>query len=134
MGAGASAAPAGAAAPGAAAAWADDGPYLFRDATADSGLGVFQQVCGSPEKPFLPETVGGGCALLDFDQDGDLDVYLTNGGRLGQPLESNPSDALFVNDGHGRFTDGSKAAGIDERRWSDGARACDLDGDGWSDL
>ena len=99
-----------------------------------AGLSGFQQVCGSPEKPFLPETVGGGCALFDHDQDGDLDAYLTNGGRFGQPLDSNPSDALFTNDGRGRFSDGSGAAGIDERRWSNGVRVCDVDCDGWSDL
>jgi hypothetical protein len=91
-------------------------------------------VSGSPEKPFLPETVGGGCALFDHDHDGDLDAYLTNGGRFGQALDRNPSDALFLNDGRGRFTDGSAAAGIDERRWSNGVRVCDVDGDGWSDL
>ena len=78
--------------------------------------------------------MGGGCALHDFDQDGDLDAYLTNGGTLGAPLEANPSDALFWNDGHGRFTDGSRAAGIDERRWTNGVRVCDVDGDGWSDI
>ena len=115
-------------------AWSDDGPYRFTDATAAAGLAGFQQVCGSPEKPFLPETMGGGCALFDHDQDGDLDAYLTNGGRFGQGLDSNPSDALFVNDGRGRFLDGSSAAGIDERRWTCGVRVCDVDGDGWSDL
>jgi hypothetical protein len=116
------------------AAHADDGPYLFRDVTAESGLGAFRQVCGSAEKPVLPETVGGGCALFDHDQDGDLDAYLTNGGRLGAPLEENPSDALFLNDGRARFTDGSRAAGIDERRWTNGVRVCDVDGDGRSDV
>jgi hypothetical protein len=112
----------------------DDGPYLFRDATAASGLSAFRQVSGSSEKPFIVETVGGGCALYDHDQDGDLDAYLSNGGLLGQPLEANPSDALFLNDGRGRFTDGSRAAGIDERRWTCGVRVCDVDGDGWSDV
>ena len=113
--------------------YADTGPLLFRDATAESGLGAFVQVCGSKEKPFLVETVGGGCALFDHDGDGDLDAYLTNGGRLGVPLEENPSDALFVNDG-GHFREVSAEAGIDERFWTNGVRACDVDGDGWRDL
>ncbi len=115
-------------------AWSDDGPYRFRDATEASGLASFEQVSGSPEKPFLPETVGGGCALFDHDHDGDLDAYLTNGGRLGQARAANPSDALYLNDGGGRFTDGSAAAGIDERGWTNGVRVCDVDGDGWSEL
>jgi hypothetical protein len=117
-----------------AATWHEQGPFLFRDVTRESGLGRFEQLSGSPEKPFLVETVGGGCALFDLDQDGDNDAYLTNGGRLGQPLESNPSDALFWNDGRARFSDGSQEAGIDERRWTNGVRAGDVDGDGWPDL
>jgi hypothetical protein len=120
-------------APAASSGYSDDGPFLFRQAET-CGLEEFEQRSGSAEKPFLVETVGGGCALHDFDQDGDLDAYLTNGGTLGAPLEANPSDALFWNDGHGRFTDGSRAAGIDERRWTNGVRVCDVDGDGWSDI
>lgn len=114
--------------------WSAEGPYRFSDATQAAGLAGFVQVAGSPEKPFLLETVGGGCALFDHDRDGDLDAYLTNGGRLGQPLASNPSDALYRNDGRGRFTDASRAAGIDERRWTNGVRVCDADGDGLDDL
>ena len=117
-----------------ARAHSDDGPYRFRDATAESGLTTFVQENGVPEKRYLVESVGGGCALFDSDQDGDLDAYLSNAGRLGRPEADNPSDALYVNDGGGRFADGSRAAGIDERRWTNGVRVCDVDGDGWSDL
>jgi hypothetical protein len=116
------------------AAYSDDGPYRFRDATEASGLGGFVQLNGSKEKLYLVESVGGGCALFDADQDGDLDAYLTNGGELGRSLETTPSDALYTNDGRGRFSDASRAAGIDERRWSNGVRTCDLDADGWTDL
>ena len=114
--------------------YTDDGPYRFRDVTAEAGLGAFVQQNGVPEKRYLVESVGGGCALFDQDQDGDLDVYLSNAGMLGRPESENPSDALFVNDGRGRFTDHTQAAGIDERRWTNGVRVCDLDGDGWSDI
>jgi enediyne biosynthesis protein E4 len=127
-------APAPAAAPTAAATHADDGPFLFRDATEAAGLAGFHQLSGSQEKPFLVETVGGGCALFDHDNDGDLDAYLTNGGVLGQALAQNPSDALYENDGRARFADVSARAGIDERRWTNGVRVCDVDGDGWHDL
>lgn len=118
----------------AASPWHDEGPLRFRDATEASGLATFRQHNGSVEKPFLVETVGAGCALFDHDQDGDLDAWLTNGGELGRPESENPSDALFVNDGAGRFTDGSAAAGVDERRWTNGVRTLDVDGDGWQDV
>jgi len=114
--------------------WHDEGPFLFRDASAESGLALFRQENGSPEKPFLVETVGAGVALFDHDQDGDLDAWLTNGGSLGRALAENPSDALFVNDGAGRFQDGSAAAGVDERRWTNGVRTLDVDGDGAQDV
>lgn len=117
-----------------APSYSDDGPFLFRDATEAAGLQDFRQVSGSPEKPYLVETVGGGCALFDHDRDGDLDAYLTNGGRLGAPLAENPSDALYLNDGRARFSEATGAAGIDERRWTNGVRVCDVDGDGWNDL
>lgn len=112
----------------------EEGPYRFRDATIAAGLAGFVQANGSREKRYLVESVGGGCALFDADQDGDLDAYLTNAGLLRQAEEENPSDALYLNDGRGHFTDGSRAAGIDERRWTNGVRVCDLDGDGWGDL
>jgi hypothetical protein len=110
------------------------GTYVFRDVTAESGLAAFEQQNGSAEKPFLVETVGGGCALFDHDQDGDLDAWLTNGGQLGQELARNPSDALFLNDGRGKFHDGSAEAGVEERHWTNGVRVCDVDGDGWLDV
>jgi hypothetical protein len=112
----------------------EHGPYLFRDATVGSGLESFRQTSGDPEKPFIVETVGGGVALFDADADGDLDAYLTNAGTLGVPLEHNPSDAFFANDGRARFEERTGPAGIDERRWTNGVRVADVDGDGWSDL
>lgn len=108
--------------------------FFFVDVTDAAGLGEFRQVNGDSEKPFIVETVGGGVALFDYDGDGDLDAYLSNGGSLGVPIETNPSDALFANDGNGRFDDTSRFAGIDERRWTNGVRTVDLDGDGWLDV
>jgi len=112
----------------------DRGPFVFVDATEASGLASFVQVNGDPEKPFIVETVGAGVALFDADGDGDLDAYLTNGGHLGGPLEENPSDGLFTNDGRGVFVDRTREAGIDERELSSGVRSVDLDSDGNLDL
>jgi hypothetical protein len=51
----------------------------FVDVAAEAGLDTFLQENGNKDKPYIVETVGGGVAWLDYDQDGDLDLYLTNG-------------------------------------------------------
>ena len=106
-------------------------PYLFTDITAASGLSAFTQVNGTLEKRFVVESFGAGTALFDPDGDGDLDVYLGNGGKLeGIPEGQEPRDALFLNDGHAHFTDGTEAAGLGDRNWTNGVRSVDLDSDG----
>jgi hypothetical protein len=65
-----------------------------------------------------------GLAAADIDNDGDVDLYLTN---LGQ-------NVLFLNDGHGAFHDGTSHAGLQDPGWSCGAAFLDYDNDGWLDL
>ena len=65
-----------------------------------------------------------GVALGDIDNDGDLDVFVTNRGR----------DTLYRNEGHGTFTDITDGAGVGGDAWSTSAGFCDLDSDGFLDL
>ena len=55
------------------------GPIVFQDIAEKAGLSKWHHVSGSPEKKFILETVGSGVALLDYDNDGWLDIYLVNG-------------------------------------------------------
>jgi hypothetical protein len=91
-------------------------------------------VCGSPGKETILDTLGTGACWLDYDRDGDLDLFLVNGARLkpaaGEPA---PLDALFRNDG-GRFVDVSAAAGVADPRWGVGCAVGDYDADGDPDL
>jgi hypothetical protein len=113
------------------AAGAAELPYLFTDVTAESGLAAFTQVNGTSEKRFVVESFGAGTALFDPDGDGDLDVYLSNGGKLeGLAPGEEPRDALFLNDGAARFRDGTSAAGLGDAHWTNGVRTVDLDSDG----
>lgn len=106
-------------------------PYLFTDITRASGLAAFTQVNGTNEKEFVVESFAGGVALFDPDGDGDMDAYLTNGGRLeGRVPGQEPRDALFLNDGKARFTDGTAGANLGDANWTCGVRTVDLDGDG----
>lgn len=110
--------------------FAQDTPY-FRDVTAEMGLN-FQHVNGfSPERR-LVETMGSGGALLDYDNDGDLDLYLVQGNELpkGNP---NVVNRLYRNDG-GYFTDVTIETGVGDSGYGMGAVAADYDGDGHTDL
>jgi hypothetical protein len=124
-------APGGAVAAGDEAAPQSAPRYLFTDVSAESGLAGFVQVNGDAEKRFVVESFGAGVALFDADGDGDMDAYLSNGSKLeGLAAGAEPRDALYVNDGAGRFTDGTDAAKLGDRRWTCGVRTVDLDSDG----
>jgi hypothetical protein len=108
----------------------------FADATRGAGLASFHRVSGSASKDYLLEAKGGGLALLDFDGDGWLDVYLVNGATFealrGQ--EEAPPAALFRNNRDGTFTDVTALAGVPNRGWGQGACTGDYDNDGDEDL
>ena len=108
----------------------------YEDVTRVSGLHSFEHRSGSPRKPYLPETVGSGLALVDYDNDGWLDVYLVNAlaedARLGREVPG--SAALFRNNRDGTFADVTADAGVGNDRWGVGVCAGDANNDGWEDL
>ena len=108
----------------------------FKNITEASGLGTFEHRAGSPDKPYLPETIGSGVALFDYDNDGWLDVYLVNAlsdqARKGEAPPN--SAALFHNNQDGTFTDVTAQAGVANQRWGTGVCAGDINNDGWEDL
>ena len=105
----------------------------FIERTASSGVD-FTSVCGGREKDYILEVNGGGCALFDYDGDGDLDIFFVNGGRFSQAGETAPGDRLYRNEGGWRFTDVTAATGILETAWGCGCAVADLDNDGDEDL
>lgn len=118
---------------GAAAADSDPG-IRFVDVAATSGIRM-TNVCGERSKDYVVESIGTGACWFDYDGDGDPDLFVPNGARrpdAGVPEES--SDALFRNEGKGRFVEVTEAAGLVNRGWSVGCAAADVDGDGWIDL
>ncbi len=106
---------------------------VFADVTAAAGI-RFRHNNGAFGKKFLPETLGSGCAFLDFDSDGWQDVLLINSkdwpGRTASP--SHP--ALYRNNRNGTFTDVTKQAGLAVELYGFGVAAADYDNDGDTDI
>ncbi len=112
------------------------GPIIFQDIAKQAGLAAWTHRMGTPQKTSIVESVGSGVALLDYDNDGWLDVYLVNGSTAEAEAgkAKAPHAALFHNNHDGTFTDVTAKAGVTNDRWGFGAVVADYDNDGWPDL
>ena len=111
---------------------------VFRDVSAEAGLD-FRHRSGAAGNFHLPEIMGSGAALFDYDNDGDLDAYLVQSGSLDADDESR--NRLFRNSGHApaagrtpRFEDVTASAGVGHRGYGMGVTTGDIDNDGFLDL
>ncbi|MDE2691754.1 MAG: CRTAC1 family protein [Acidobacteriota bacterium] len=130
---------------------AGENEVLFTDATRSAGLD-FRHWNGMSGHLYYPEVVGAGAALFDYDNDGDLDLYLVQGNLLGNEGDRTstttpwtgdwpPRDRLYRNDlepsddgAAVRFIDVTEESGIAATGYGMGVVAADLDNDGWVDL
>jgi len=119
-----------------AGGFVDSGPVIFQDVSKESGLGGWIHKMGVPQKDFIVETNGSGVCLLDYNNDGWLDIYLVNGSTFNalDGKEEPPHAALFRNNHDGTFTDVTQQAGVANDRWGYGCSVADYDNDGWPDI
>jgi len=113
-----------------------EGPIVFQDISAKAGLTSWHHQMGTLEKKFIIEVNGSGAALLDYDNDGWLDIYLVNGSTydaMSGKVEP-PHAALFHNNHDGTFTNVAAQAGVTNDRWGTGVAIGDYDNDGWPDI
>jgi hypothetical protein len=110
-------------------------PVVFEEVAAARGL-RFANDPGRTDRRHQPESMGGGVALFDYDNDGWLDVYVVNGAALPAIDKSAPRhwNRLFHNQRDGTFADVSQAAGVVGRGYDIGVVAGDFDNDGNVDL
>lgn len=108
-------------------------PVTFRDVSAESGIS-FQHRSGARGKKYMPETVGSGCAFLDYDGDGRLDLFYINSTDWPGPGAASHYPALYRNKGDGTFQDVTRAAGLALNVYGMGACVADYDNDGDADL
>ncbi|HEX4037605.1 MAG TPA: CRTAC1 family protein [Acidobacteriaceae bacterium] len=112
------------------------GPVIFMNVARQAGLAGWHNVTGTAQKHVIVEAKGSGVALLDYDNDGWLDIYLVNGSTFDAQTGKTtpPRAALFHNNHDGTFTDVAEKAGVTNDRWGLGVAVGDYDNDGWPDL
>jgi hypothetical protein len=121
-------------APGSAAAQPGAGGAQFVDVAREVGI-TFRHQSGRSGRLYLPETIGSGCAFLDYDGDGHLDLFLVNSSRLPGFTGQGPFyPALYRNRGDGHFEDVTKRAGLAVDCYGMGCAVGDYDNDGHPDL
>ena len=117
-------------------------PPLFEDVTARSGI-RFKHAASRTSQKYLPESMGAGVAMFDYDNDGWLDLFFVNGARIPDPMprgaspdKSDPRfwNRLYRNNHDGTFRDVTEAAGLEGRLYGMGVATGDYDNDGNVDL
>ena len=113
----------------------DSSDAWFSEEAAIRGI-TFHHQTGFAGRHLLPEIVGSGAALADFDGDGDLDAYLVQSGSLYdlEPGVEQPTNRLYINRGDGTFEEADNAHGADDQGYGMGVAVGDYDNDGDIDL
>ena len=114
----------GAAAPG----------FSFTNIARAAGLDARIVFGGEATNKYLLETTGTGVALIDYDNDGRLDLFFVNGSTLEGPADRAPTNHLYRNTGTGSFEDVTRKAGLAASGWGQAACVGDYDNDGSDDL
>jgi hypothetical protein len=107
--------------------------FGFVDVTQRAGI-QFQHNSGAYGGKLLPETLGSGCAFLDYDADGWQDILLINGMDWPGHKRQRSTLRLYKNNRNGTFTDVTKAAGLDVEMYGMGVAVGDYDNDGFPDV
>ncbi len=125
-------------APRAAAPAATQAAPWFVDVSKEAGFTAINHTAMPDRKDWVGSVVGGGVIVLDYDQDGLMDLVVVDGTMLDEKGRLSYSDdartRVYHNDGNMRFTDVTAKSGVDLKGFGVGGASCDYDGDGWPDF
>src|SRR5271165_712723 len=107
-------------------------PVQFKDVTAAAGI-HFKHNAGKAGKKYLPETMGAGVAIFDYNGDGKPDILFVNSKDL-EPHGKRTTCALYRNNGNGTFADVTAGSGLDIEMYGIGVSTADYDNDGREDI
>jgi enediyne biosynthesis protein E4 len=111
------------------------GEFPFEQVPAAASGISWRHSSGKSAEKYLPETTGAGCAFLDYDNDGWMDIYLVNSGKCDFYTPDPPlRNALYRNNRDGTFSDVTQQAGVGAGGFGQGVAVGDYDGDGFPDL
>src|ERR1700704_7034446 len=111
------------------------GEFPFEQVPASASGISWRHSSGKSAEKYLPETTGAGCAFLDYDSDGWMDIYLVNSGKCDFYTPDPPMrNALYRNNRDGTFTDVTQKAGLAAGGFGQGVAVGDYDRDGWPDI
>jgi enediyne biosynthesis protein E4 len=111
------------------------GEFPFEQVPASASGISWRHSNGKSAEKYLPETTGAGCAFLDYDNDGWMDLYLVNSGKCDFYTPDPPlRNALYRNNRDGTFSDVTQRAGVGAGGFGQGVAVGDYDGDGYPDL
>jgi enediyne biosynthesis protein E4 len=109
--------------------------YPFEEIPGSRSGILWSHTAGKSPEKYLPETTGAGCAFLDYDNDGWMDIYLINSGKCDFFAPPTPlRNALYRNNRDGTFTDVTEKAGVAGGGYGQGVAVADYDADGFPDL
>jgi hypothetical protein len=107
--------------------------FRLTDVTARAGI-QFHHNSGAYGNRFLPETLGSGCAFLDYDRDGWQDILLVNGSDWPGHKRKRTTLSLYRNNRNGTFSDVTRSAGLDVEMYGMGVAVGDYNNDGFPDI
>lgn len=105
----------------------------FTDVATQAGLNAVMTYGGEEHITFIIESMGGGCAFLDYDNDGWMDIFLLGGSRL-EGAPPGATNRLYHNNRDGTFADVTSKAGLTDTGWACGVCVGDYNNDGFEDI